>query len=283
MSDARFEMRPQPKIIVPDFSSSSVDLPDVDHIPRPVVTVSAVVSTRWEHPLHQHRRSHLIYSVRGVLNCEVERGAWIVPPNCALWIPGSTPYSIRGTGETETYCLFVEPDAAPNLPRNCCTLAVSPLMRELLFEVSQFPELYPLGGKEELTVSLLLEELSAARYEGFYFPMPSHPRLRQLAEMLRADPADNAPIVTWAKRICMTERTMSRILRDEIGMSFGRWRRQLHIVLALQLLSQGETVQAIASQLGYESASGFVTMFRKAVGTSPAKFLADCLERTKRW
>jgi AraC-like DNA-binding protein len=98
--------------------------------------------------------------------------------------------------------------------------------------------------------------------------------------MLRADPADNAPLVIWAKRIGMSERTMTRLLRDEIGMSFGRWRRQLHVVLALQFLSQGKTVQAIALELGYESASGFVTMFRKAVGKPPAKFIADCLGRS---
>jgi AraC-like DNA-binding protein len=261
----------------------SLDLADIDRIPRPVVAVSAVVSTRWEQALHQHRKGHLIYSVRGVLNCEIEKGAWIVPPNCAIWIPGDTPYSARGAGQTETNCLYVEPDAAAGLPKNCCTLAVSPLMRELLFEVALFPDLYPLGGREERTVSFLLEELSMARAEGFYFPMPSHPRLRQLAGTLRADPADDAPVDTWAKRIGMSERTMTRLLRNEIGMSFGRWRRQLHVVLGLQLLSQGDTVQAIALQLGYESASGFVTMFRKAVGKPPAKFMADCrLERGHR-
>jgi AraC-like DNA-binding protein len=28
--------------------------------------------------------------------------------------------------------------------------------------------------------------------------------------------------------------------------------------------------------LGYENASGFITMFRKAVGQPPARYLADC-------
>jgi AraC-like DNA-binding protein len=152
-------------------------------------------------------------------------------------------------------------------------------VRELLFKTAEFPDLYPMGGKEERTIDLLLEELSAARMDGFYFPMPAELRLRELAEMMRAAPADNSSLAEWAKRTGMSERTMTRLLRDEIGMSFGRWRRQLHIVLALQLLSQGETVQAIAIELGYESASGFVTMFRKAVGKPPAKFLADCHER----
>jgi len=63
-----------------------------------------------------------------------------------------------------------------------------------------------------------------------------------------------------------------------VGMSFGRWRRQLHIVLALRRLSAGQSVQAIAVDLGYESASSFVTMFRKMVGKPPGRYL---LERSR--
>lgn len=58
-------------------------------------------------------------------------------------------------------------------------------------------------------------------------------------------------------------------------MSFGRWRRQLHVILALQRLTKGESVQTVALELGYENASGFVTMFRKAVGKPPARYLSD--------
>jgi AraC-like DNA-binding protein len=47
------------------------------------------------------------------------------------------------------------------------------------------------------------------------------------------------------------------------------------VVLALQRLTQGDSVQRVALDLGYESASGFVTMFRKAVGKPPARYLAE--------
>ncbi|SYZ55588.1 AraC family transcriptional regulator [Xanthomonas arboricola pv. juglandis] len=62
-------------------------------------------------------------------------------------------------------------------------------------------------------------------------------------------------------------------------MSFGRWRRQLHVILALQRLTKGESVQTVALELGYENASGFVTMFRKAVGKPPARYLSDRTSR----
>ena len=250
--------------------------PDVDDVPRPVVALSAKsVTTDWEHTKHQHNKAQLLYSVRGILNCEIEDGVWIVPPQCAVWIPGNLPHAACGSGETECYCLFVEPDAAPDLPANCCTISVSPLLRELLLKVVGFPELYARGGREDRLIATLLDELAAAPVEDLHLPMPRDPRLRQLADMLLSNPTDKAVKGDWATRIGMSERSMSRLLLNEIGMSFGRWRRQLHVILALQRLSKGESVQTVALELGYENASGFVTMFRKAVGKPPARYISE--------
>ncbi|OPA91130.1 AraC family transcriptional regulator [Pseudomonas fluorescens] len=249
---------------------------DVDSVSRPVVALSATsVKKDWENAKHQHRKAQLIYSLRGILNCEIEDGVWIVPPQCAIWIPGDLPHSARGSGETEFYCLFVEPDAAPDLPKTCCTIAVSPLLRELIMKVAGFPEFYAQGGPEDRLIATLLDELVAAPVEDLHLPMPRDPRLRHLVEMMLDDPADKTAKADWATRIGMSERSMSRLLLHEIGMSFGRWRRQMHVILALQRLTKGESVQTVALELGYENASGFVTMFRKAVGKPPARYLSD--------
>lgn len=249
---------------------------DVDSVSRPVVALSATsVTKNWENARHHHRKAQLIYSLRGILNCEIEDGVWIVPPQCAIWIPGDLPHAARGTGNTECYCLFVEPDATPDLPKSCCTVSVSPLLRELLLRVAGFPELYAPGGREDRLIAALLDELVAAPVEDLHLPMPRDPRLRRLVEMMLADPADKTSKSDWATRIGMSERSMSRLLLQEIGMSFGRWRRQMHVILALQRLTKGESVQTVALELGYENASGFVTMFRKAVGKPPARYLSD--------
>ncbi len=250
---------------------------ELDEFPRPVVALHATRVTRedWELATHQHRRAQLLYTARGIVNCEVEDGIWIVPPQCAVWIPGNLPHSARGTGATESYCLFVDAEAVSGLPQVCCTIAVSPLLRELLFRAVGLPELYALGSRDERLIATLLDELVAAPVEDLHLPMPRDPRLRRLAQGLLAAPSERTTQGEWALRTGMSERNMSRLLQQDIGMSFGRWRRQLHIILALQRLSQGASVQAVALELGYEDASGFVTMFRKALGKPPARYLAE--------
>ncbi|MFG8625432.1 MULTISPECIES: helix-turn-helix domain-containing protein [Pseudomonas aeruginosa group] len=68
---------------------------------------------------------------------------------------------------------------------------------------------------------------------------------------------------------------MSRLFVAETGLSVSRWRRRMHIIRALPLLAQGHLIQAIADDLGYDSPGAFVTMFRKAVGVPPRRFLAQ--------
>lgn len=45
----------------------------------------------------------------------------------------------------------------------------------------------------------------------------------------------------------------------------------------MQWLSQGASVQSVAADLGYENSSSFVFMFRKALGTSPARYMSHRL------
>lgn len=61
-------------------------------------------------------------------------------------------------------------------------------------------------------------------------------------------------------------------------MSFGRWRQQLHIGLALQRLASGQSVMNVAFDLGYESTSAFIAMFRRMLGTTPARYFTEVAE-----
>lgn len=59
------------------------------------------------------------------------------------------------------------------------------------------------------------------------------------------------------------------------GMSFGRWRRELAVVLAVRALASGISLKQIAAELGYDSTGSFIAMFRKTVGTSPMRCVAN--------
>ncbi|MAU45986.1 MAG: AraC family transcriptional regulator [Yangia sp.] len=249
----------------------------VDEIPRALVAANAVATldALEQSPRHHHQKAQLLFTVRGVVNCEVDGAVWIVPPQCAVWIPGGLPHSVFGSGEVECLSLFIDPPDSANLPKDCCTITVSGFFRELLMRANALPDLYDVDGPDGRIVSVLFDELAVAPVEDLCLPIPGDPRLKKLTDLLIAAPADHASVAEWASRVALSERSLSRLLSEEVGMSFGRWRRQLHIVLALRRLSAGQSVQAVAIDLGYESASSFVTMFRKMVGKPPSRYLLE--------
>ena len=63
---------------------------DPDDVPRPVVVYGVTLATGViELSHHAHRKAQLLLTLRGVFTCEVESGLWLVPPQCAIWIPAA--------------------------------------------------------------------------------------------------------------------------------------------------------------------------------------------------
>ncbi|MBA8840908.1 AraC-like DNA-binding protein [Ochrobactrum sp. RH2CCR150] len=225
---------------------------------------------------HQHRQGQLVLALHGAVTCRAEKGVWIVPPNCGVWIPGGVPHSNQVTSNARITYLFVEPDAAM-LPTECCTLSVSPMLREMIHRVARLSETDARDAHRDRLVRVMLDELALMPRERLELPVSDHPKIALIATALLANPSDRRTLTQWAEHVAVSERTLKRLMVLETGLSFGRWRRQLHLVIALRELAGGATVQQVAGDLGYESTTAFIMMFRKALGTTPTRYFSDRL------
>ncbi len=247
---------------------------DPDLTTRPAIALRVEVAENdCEAPVHRHRKGQLVLALHGGVVCEVPGSLWMVPPNCAVWVPGGMPHSNRPTPNARIGLLFVEPGAAA-LPETCCTLALSPLVRELIQHLAGLPHDYPADSATGRIARVLLDELPNMPVERLHLPTSSEPRIRRIADALIRDPADRSTLPEWARRVALSERSLARLMRRETGLSFGRWRQQLQLLVALRELAAGATVQQVSAALGYESVTAFIVMFKKALGQPPAKYLA---------
>ncbi|NTJ09894.1 AraC family transcriptional regulator [Rhizobium lusitanum] len=231
--------------------------------------------------LHQHRQGQLIVALHGAVTCRAESGVWIVPPDCGFWVPGGVPHSNQVTSNARLTYLFVEPGAAM-LPAECCTLSVSPMLREMILRVAELSDGDARDAHVDRLVRVMLDELALMPREGLELPISDHPKIALIAAALLADPSDRRTLGQWAEYVAVSERSLKRLMIQQTGLSFGRWRRQLHLVIALRELAGGATVQQVAGDLGYESTTAFIVMFRKALGTTPSRYFADRLLSTER-
>lgn len=223
---------------------------------------------------HAHRKGQLILALRGAVSCEVQDALWIVPPGHAVWVPGEIPHSCRVTKNAATCFLFIEPGAAA-MPETCCTLAITPLVRELILFLAEQEHAYLPDDKTARLAAVLLEHIPDVPVKALHLPVSDHPKIRYMAEALFNVPDDRRTLKQWAADLATSERSLARLVRDVTGMSFGRWRQQLHLMIALSHLAEGQSVQRVAGTLGYDSVSAFITMFRKALGKSPTHYFSS--------
>lgn len=227
-----------------------------------------------ELPTHRHHQGQLALVLEGMMTCEVPGALWIAPVHGGLWIPGGTPHSNRVTAHARVCFVFVTRDV-PGMPSACCALGVTPLTRELILHLANLPANKTEVSQNDRVRAVLIDQLAGMAREPLHLPVSDDSRIRRMVEAMMRDPSVRTTALEWAERFAMSERSFTRLIQSETGMSFGRWRQRLHLILALQWLSSGVSVQRVAGDLGYGSVSAFIAMFRQSMGKSPKRYLSE--------
>jgi len=245
---------------------------DFEDIPRPVVIRPHDMTRGEEVPLHRHSREQLVYAYKGLALVTTAHGAWVVPPNRAVWVPSNLDHGVKAITAAAMSSLFITPGVVGNLPKTCSVVAVPKLLRELIVHATAFDDRYDPDGPEGRIVVVIIDMLKTLKEVPLHLPMPRDERLKRIAEAIVEAPADTRTQRQWADSFGVSVRTLARLFPQQTGMSFGHWRQQARLMAALGRLADGEAVVSIALDLGYASQSAFIAMFKKALGTTPGRY-----------
>lgn len=229
---------------------------------------------------HQHRRAQLVYASAGVMTVTTATGTWVVPPQQAVWVPARITHQVRANGPLtmRTLYVLVGPGNAAGLPASCCVVGVPPLLRELILRAVTFTAEAPPSDAESRLLAVILDELRSLVPEPLHLPLPRDRRLTAVTDGLAADPADGRSLGEWARAAGASERTLARLFVTETGLTFGAWRQRLRLLSAVARLAEGQAVTAVAYDLGYDSPSAFIAMFRRTLGATPGRYLKPASE-----
>lgn len=220
-------------------------------------------------PPHRHSQAQFLYAAEGLMRLVTAEGAWVIPPTRAVWIPPQVEHEIFMSGAVRMRTLYLSPQAEPAGLEDCCVLAVTALLRELILRAMDSPD----GEAGELVERLLLLEIASLRHLPLALPFPADRRLRGICLALLQRPEHPHTLEDWGLEVGASARTLARLFRQELGMSFQEWRQQLRLTEALPRLLAGVSVQRIASELGYGSARAFSAMFKRLVGENPREYV----------
>ncbi|WP_051340259.1 AraC family transcriptional regulator [Azospirillum halopraeferens] len=224
--------------------------------------------------MHSHPRGQLSGLRRGVITVGTGTRTWVVPADHAVWLPPHQPHHGYTHGEVEGWSCYIAESACGTLPDRPCIIKVSGLLREAVIRASGWQGREMDAAQWRLAM-VLLDELRAAPVEPFNLPMPADPRLARIARALLDDPGDRRSMDAWAAWAGVSERTLSRRFVVETGYSYTVWRQRARLMRALEMLAEGTPVTTVALDLGYDSVSAFIAVFKRILGVTPSAYFSS--------
>ncbi|MFV3129111.1 AraC family transcriptional regulator [Niveispirillum sp. KHB5.9] len=236
--------------------------------------ILAIYETQAEHRdlgMHSHPRGQLSGIRRGLLTMGTEAGAWVVPADQAVWLPPHQPHYGYTHGAVEGWVCYIAEAACGQLPDRPCTIRASGLLREAVIRASAW-EGTAMDAAQQRIAMVILDELRVAPVEPFNLPMPSDPRLVLIARAMLRDPGERRGMDEWAAMAGLSKRTLSRRFVAETGYSYTAWRQRACLMRALEMLAEGMPVTTVAIDLGYDSVSAFIALFKRTLGVTPSAY-----------
>lgn len=224
--------------------------------------------TSWN--AHAHPWDELLWNEQGASVAVVGARAWTVTPTLGLWMPAGTMHSGSAVAGTWFRATFFGRATTPSLSDVPVAVEVTPLLRLLLERLGD-AALTP--DSRAATEAMVLDVLTPSTRE-LLVHVPTSPLLRPIADAVRENPGDRRTLSQWSAELGVSTRTVTRAFNAETGTSFARWVAGVRAQHAVELLSRGWEVEAVADEVGYRSASAFGAAFRRTTGLTPGAFRA---------
>lgn len=240
-------------------------------LPYPLFFRLAHLEARSTYPVHAHQWGEFVYSYSGVTEVRTGQHHLLAPPHLGIWIPPGVQHVGFSHYEAVHCSIYVEASLSSGLPTEISAVTVTPLLRALLDHLRASPPDHATSPGQRL-LHVLVDLLEACPTAGSFVPGTDDPMLSQVLEFLRSDPSNEQSVTELAAAFYTSERTLLRRSKQQLGMPLSEWRQRLKVTQAIALLQEGRSVEVIALDLGYSTASAFIAMFKRLVGVSPARF-----------
>lgn len=241
---------------------------------KPVVGYSEII-TNAICSAHSHPRAQLLYATSGVMNVVVKNEIWVVNPLQGLWIPGNIEHQVTFQENVKLYSVFIDPSCIENLPHHCFSFDMNEFLKQLLFKIISFKKNIQITLPEKKIMDVFLDELALIKPSSTFLPTSNNIKLKKVIDLLMNDIASKETLEYYADISYISPRTLSRLFIKELGMNFSDWRTRLKLLEAIKRLGEKQPVKEIAFDLGYETTSAFIFMFKKNLGKTPSNYIFE--------
>lgn len=104
-------------------------------------------------------------------------------------------------------------------------------------------------------------------------PLVGRSGLQEAQRWIAENPAEDLSIANLARRTGLSPRHLTRVFRQEVGVTPATWVKEARVAAARRLLESGEAVpKQVAAECGFANADTLRRVFVRLVGVTPAEY-----------
>ncbi|SHI33355.1 transcriptional regulator, AraC family [Mesonia phycicola] len=227
---------------------------------------------------HVHQKAQFLYTEGGLVYVKNETEEFYLPARHFMWIPPGVEHAIYPSSPKVVMRNLYFPVHESDHPFYF-TQGIYPandmLMQLLLFTEKWNGNICPTE-KDKFPIveafKVLLPQISN-RPILLNLPLANDERLKRVTNLLRKDLSKNWTLTDIAKQFLVSERTLHRLFKKDMSISFIRYYTLLRIFTAIEYIIEGRyTIAEIALMVGYSSLPSFSNTFTKIVGKRPTEY-----------
>jgi len=228
---------------------------------------------------HRHDDHQIVYVSVGVLAVQTAAGTWVAPSTRAVWLPAGTWHSHRFYGASSFHTVgFSTADAVLDT-NGPAIISVTGLLSELLVACTDVA----LTGPERRRIrAVLRDQCRRLPQQPVSLRTPQDSRLADACLEVTRDLSVPKRLGELARTSGASERTLARLFRTEMGMTYPQWRNTIRVYQAMINLSEGMTISATAHDCGWATPSAFIEGFRSVTGQTPRTYQMTAVRPTPR-
>lgn len=223
-------------------------------------------------PPHRHSTMQMLFSFEGNTHVSTDRGSYSAGPRHPVCIQPEVEHELEVRSMQRLFIVHMDAVLLPSAGEECQRFSISGLAMELIAflatNVTDLPTEY-----RNCLESLLRLEISRACPQPDQIVMPSDKRAARVAKGILDNVGSKVTLKQWAAEVGACERTLSRIFEKQTGMTFRMWQRRCRLLKATEHLSEGRSVGEVATLVGYQSASAFISAFQDEYQITPGEYV----------
>jgi AraC-like DNA-binding protein len=217
---------------------------------------------------HVHACGQLVFAQRGPMLLETSSGIVRMGPDRAAWLPAGEPHAVFLDHRFRYHSLYIDSDFCSR--GTCGVFILSPLLRELIIDVSLWPESNLTADEKMRRAHVIVDEIMRAPRTGSSVRIPDDRKLGIICRAIERDTAIDKSLEDWAVEVGASTKTLQRLFLAQTGMAFQQWRNHVRMTRALELHMSGMRELDVALAVGYASEGSYAQAFKKFYGHPPS-------------